>query len=167
MAVFDVKSFNPSEPFSLYSDLNMHVNMGESYATSELTTDEGKYYLLGGLDVNNLNEAGLSEETIGRLTNALDAANIKYALFPGDQRNGYLPLILDKKARAYIETELNEILENQYIHWYIFKLPTDIDPDDNERSGSEIVRNKEDNEKMTIAYNDIATYLHSRVSFQC
>lgn len=160
MAVFDVKSFNPSEPFSLYSDLKMHVSMGESYATSELTMDDGQYYLLGGLDVSNLNEAGLSEETIGRLTNALDAANIKYALFPGDQRNGYLPLILDKKARAYIKTELNEILENQYIHWYIFKLPTDIDPDDNERSGSEIVRNKEDGEKMTIAYNDIATYLH-------
>lgn len=158
MPMFEVKSLPPSEPISLYSELDMNISMGYSYATSKTEDKKGTYYLLGGLNVESLNGAGLSEETIGRLVNALESGNIKYALFPGDQRRGQLPLILDKKARAYIEEELDEIINNQYVKWYIYKLPNNIDPDDNEKAGSMYVLNEEE-QPMTIEYNDIVQYL--------
>ena len=115
MAIFDVKSLQPSEPVSLYSTLRTHIDLGESEATSLLEEKDGKFYLLGGLDVENLNESGLSEETVGRLMNALETDKVRYALFSRDQRQNQLPLILDKKSREYITYELPELLNNQYI----------------------------------------------------
>lgn len=158
MAIFDVKSLQPSEPVSLYSTLKTHIELGESEATSLLEAKDGKFYLLGGLDVENLNESGLSEETVGRLMNALETDKIRYALFSRDQRQNQLPLILDKKSREYITYELPELLNNQYIRWYMFKLPTNIDPDDNEKEGSLYVLDEHE-KPLTIEFKDIQNYI--------
>lgn len=162
MPTLDIKSLNQSEPLTLYSKLDMNVKMGESFATSKLSTDNGTYYLLGGLEVNNLNTSSLSEETMGQLINALESDKIGYAVFPGDQRKGQLPLVLDSKARAYIETALPELVTNKYVNWYIYKLPNNIDPDDNEQASSQVVFKNDDSEdKLVVSFNDIHPYLAS------
>lgn len=162
MPTLDIKSLNQSEPLTLYSKLDMNVKMGESFATSKLSTDNGTYYLLGGLEVNNLNTSSLSEETMGQLINALESDKIGYAVFPGDQRKGQLPLVLDSKARAYIETALPELVTNKYVNWYIYKLPSNIDPDDNEQASSQVVLKDSDSEdKLVVSFNDIHPYLAS------
>lgn len=158
MAIFDIKSLQPSEPVSLYSTLRTHIDLGESEATSLLEEKNGRFYLLGGLDIENLNESGLSEETVGRLMNALETDKVRYALFSRDQRQNQLPLILDKKSREYITYELPELLNNQYIRWYMFKLPTNIDPDDNEKEGSLYVLDEQE-KPLSIEFKDIKTYI--------
>lgn len=158
MAIFDVKSLQPSEPVSLYSTLKTHIELGESEATSLLEDKDGRFYLLGGLDVENLNESGLSEETVGRLMNALETDKVRYALFSRDQRQNQLPLILDKKSREYITYELPELLNNQYIRWYMFKLPTNIDPDDNEKEGSLYVLDEQE-KPLNIEFKNIKSYI--------
>lgn len=154
MSNFSIKRLEASEPLNLYSDLNKAIEFGESYATSTFSTGkEGRLYFLGGLDVYELNTASLSEETIGRFSNALETGNIYYAVFPNDQRKGRLPLVLDKKTRAFLST-LPEIIDNDKINWYLYKLPSDIDPDNNERRGSEFVTD-EDGQKVKFTFSEI------------
>ena len=114
----------------------------------------GKVYYLGGLEVYNLNTVNLSEETIARFYNALESGNIYYAVFPNDQRKGRLPLVLNKKTRAFIET-LPELVNNPKLKWYLYKLPGNIDPDNNERRGSDFVTDSDENE-ITLKYEEIA-----------
>lgn len=158
MGAFSVKKIEVSEPITMYSDLESAIEFGESFATSRIEDDEGKGYLLGGLEVSNLNESNLSEETIARLSNALEAGNISYAVFPDDQRKGRLPLILDKNSRLFLETSLKELLDNPLIKWYLYKLPGDIDPDNNETSGSSFVLDDEER-PIILNFDEIATYL--------
>ncbi|MDQ7134568.1 hypothetical protein [Staphylococcus aureus] len=154
MSNFSIKRLEASEPLNLYSDLNKSIEFGESYATSTFSNEkEGRFYFLGGLDVYELNTASLSEETIGRFSNALETGNIYYAVFPNDQRKGRLPLVLDKKTRAFLNT-MPEIVNNDKINWYLFKLPSDIDPDNNERRGSEFVTD-EDGQKVKFTFDEI------------
>ncbi|MCD8845177.1 hypothetical protein [Staphylococcus gallinarum] len=158
MGAFSVKKIEVSEPITMYSDLENAIEFGESFATSRIEDSEGKGYLLGGLEVSNLNESNLSEETIARLSNALEAGNISYALFPGDQRKGRLPLILDKNSRLFLETTLKELIENPHVKWYLYKLPGDIDPDNNETRGSSFVLDDEER-PVVLEFKDIERYL--------
>ncbi|HFO1542024.1 TPA: hypothetical protein ACHHIW_002706 [Staphylococcus aureus] len=158
MASFSIKKLETTEPLNLYSDLDKSVEFGEDYATSTQEDElHGKIYYLGGLEAYNLNTAGLSEETIARFNNALDAGNIDYAVFPNDKRNGRLPLVLNKKTRAFLET-MPELITNREVDWYLYKLPGDIDPDNNERRGSEFV--KDSNEKeIKLRYEEVAEHI--------
>ncbi|MGX0176155.1 hypothetical protein [Staphylococcus hominis] len=155
MSSFSIKKLEPSEPLTLYSDLDKSIEFGESYATSVQESEQyGKVYYLGGLEVYNLNTVNLSEETIARFYNALESGNIYYAVFPNDQRKGRLPLVLNKKTRAFIET-LPELVNNPKLKWYLYKLPGNIDPDNNERRGSDFVTDSDENE-ITLKYEEIA-----------
>lgn len=158
MGAFSVKKIEVSEPITMYSDLENAIEFGESFATSRIEDSDGRGYLLGGLEVSNLNESNLSEETIARLSNALEAGNISYALFPDDQRKGRLPLILDKNSRLFLETTLKELIENPHVKWYLYKLPGDIDPDNNETRGSSYVLDEEER-PIVLKFEEIATYL--------
>lgn len=158
MGAFSVKKIEVSEPITMYSDLESAIEFGESFATSRIEDENGKGYLLGGLEVSNLNESNLSEETIARLSNALEAGNISYAVFPDDQRKGRLPLILDKNSRLFLETSLKELIDNSLIKWYLYKLPGDIDPDNNETRGSSFVLDDEER-PIVLNFDEIATYL--------
>ena len=120
MSSFSIKKLETTEPLNLYSDLNKSIEFGEGYATSTQEHDiYGKVYYLGGLEVYNLNTANLSEETIARFFNALESGNIYYAVFPDDQRKGRLPLVLNKKTRAFLET-LPELLNNKEVKWFLY-----------------------------------------------
>lgn len=158
MANFSIKKLETTEPLNLYTDLDKSVEFGENYATSTQEDElHGKIYYLGGLESYNLNTAGLSEETIARFNNALDAGNIDYAVFPNDKRKGRLPLVLNKKTRAFLET-IPELITNTEVDWYLYKLPGDIDPDNNERRGSEFV--KDSNEKeIKLRYEEVADHI--------
>src|SRR5699024_3438688 len=110
----------------------------------------------------NLAEAGLEEETLGRLRSALDSDNVLYAIFPEDRRNGYLPLVLNQNTRVYLEKNIPELFTNDYINWYLYKLPGDIDVDDNQRSGSKLVVDPDSGRKeepIVVTYNEIAPKL--------
>lgn len=160
MSSFSIKKLEPSEPLTLYSDLDKSIEFGESYATSVQESEQyGKVYYLGGLEVYNLNTVNLSEETIARFYNALESGNIYYAVFPNDQRKGRLPLVLNKKTRAFIET-LPELVNNPKLKWYLYKLPGNIDPDNNERRGSDFVTDSNENE-ITLTYEEIAEHIDS------
>ncbi|WP_341775910.1 hypothetical protein [Staphylococcus hyicus] len=162
MAGFSVKKLEVSEPITMYSELDKAIEFGETFATTKVEDNvRGDRYLLGGLEVSNINNASLSEEIIARLSNALESGNIKYAVFPNDQRQGRLPLILDKNTRMFLETSLPELVDrnrNSYIKWYIYELPTDIDPDMNETRGSSFLLN-EDEKPMVVDYDDITSVL--------
>lgn len=160
MSSFSIKKLETTEPLNLYSDLNKSIEFGEGYATSTQEHDiYGKVYYLGGLEVYNLNTANLSEETIARFFNALESGNIYYAVFPDDQRKGRLPLVLNKKTRAFLET-LPELLNNKEVKWYLYELPGDIDPDNNERRGSNFIT--DDNEKeIVLRYDEIEEHISS------
>lgn len=160
MSSFSIKKLETTEPLNLYSDLNKSIEFGEGYATSTQEHDiYGKVYYLGGLEVYNLNTANLSEETIARFFNALESGNIYYAVFPDDQRKGRLPLVLNKKTRAFLET-LPELLNNKEVKWYLYELPGDIDPDNNERRGSNFIT--DDNEKeIGLRYDEIEEHISS------
>ncbi|MBG1130535.1 hypothetical protein F6Q80_00070 [Staphylococcus aureus] len=154
MSSFSIKKLEPSEPLNLYADLNQSIEFGEGFATSVLEHEEyGKIYYLGGLEVYNLNSANLSEETIARLYNALESGNIYYAVFPDDQRKGRLPLVLNEKTRAFLRT-LPELLHNKAVKWYLYQLPGDIDPDNNEKRGSDFVTDKDGNE-LELTFEDL------------
>lgn len=160
MSSFSIKKLEPSEPLTLYSDLDKSIEFGESYATSVQESEQyGKVYYLGGLEVYNLNTVNLSEETIARFYNALESGNIYYAVFPNDQRKGRLPLVLNKKTRAFIET-LPELVNNPKLKWYLYELPGNIDPDNNERRGSDFVTDSDENE-ITLKYEEIAELIDS------
>lgn len=162
MAGFSVKKLEVSEPITMYGELDKAIEFGETFATTKVEDNvKGDRYLLGGLEVSNINNASLSEEIVARLSNALEAGNIKYAVFPNDQRQGKLPLILDKNTRIFLETSLPELVDknkNAYIKWYIYELPTDIDPDMNETRGSTFLLG-EDEKPMVVNYNDITSIL--------
>lgn len=160
MGSFSIKKLEPSEPLNLYADLDKSIEFGEYFATSVLDSDRyGKIYYLGGLEVYNLNSANLSEETIARLYNALESGNIYYAVFPDDQRRGRLPLVLNKKTRAFIKT-LPELLDNKAVKWYLYQLPGDIDPDNNERRGSSFVTDDDENE-IELTFDEIENHINN------
>lgn len=159
MAGFSIKKLEVSEPITMYDMLQKAIQFGESHATSKIQDQYGgDGYLLGGLEVSNLNSSGVSEETIAKLSNALEAGNINYAVFPDDQRKGRLPLILDKNSRLFIESTLNELVESKTIKWYLYKLPTNIDPDNNETRGSSFVLD-DDEHPVEIKYDQIHRYI--------
>lgn len=157
MAVINIKRLSPSEPNSLYSDLDYAIRNAMKGTTAKVERGNHVLFLLGGLHVKNLNDSGLSEETIGRLLAALESENVTYALLPEDQRNGYLPLILTKQTRAYIENDLPELINNDRVKWYIYELNSRIDPDDNERAGSTLVVDENDT-PITLKYSEITPY---------
>lgn len=160
--VLNIRNLPISEPITLYADLDKAIEYGEGYATTkvkpEYESELGEGYLLGGLEVTNLNDAGLNEETLARLSNALDTDNVRYALFPNDQRKGQLPLILDERTRSYITTHLEELINNNFVKWHLYLLPNDIDPDNNEKSGSIKVNDNTD-EPLVLPYEKLAMYL--------
>lgn len=160
--MLNIRNLPISEPITLYADLNKAIEYGEGYATTkikpEYESELGEGYLLGGLEVTNLNDAGLNEETLARLSNALDTDNVRYALFPNDQRRGQLPLILDERTRSYITSHLEELISNNFVKWHLYVLPNDIDPDNNEKSGSIKVTDSDD-EPLVVNYEKIAMYL--------
>lgn len=154
-----VKNVQISEPYTLYSELEEAIEFSEGHTTSKVDDEKyGEGYLLAGLYSPNLNDAGLSEETVARLSNALDTENVSYAVFPNDQRKGYLPLVLDSSSRTYLKTNVKDIFDNEYIRWYIYFLPSDIDPDNNETSGS-IMRLDEYGEPIAVNFDSIEEYL--------
>lgn len=155
----NIKNLQTSEPYTLYSDLEEAVQFSEAHTTSKVEDDNyGEGYLLAGLYMSNLNDAGLDEEQIARLSNALETENIRYALFPNDQRQGYLPLVLNETTRTYLESTIDGLFSNQVnVKWYIYFLPNDIDPDNNELSGS-IMKVDEFDEPITVEYNEIENY---------
>lgn len=159
---FNMKTLNISEPESLYESLNQMIRFDEFEAVTSSETEEGFVYYLGGLNYHNLAEAGLEEETLGRLRSALDSDNVLYAIFPEDRRNGYLPLVLNQNTRVYLEKNIPELFTNDYINWYLYKLPGDIDVDDNQRSGSKLVVDPESGRKeepIIVSYSEIAPKL--------
>lgn len=154
-----VKNIQISEPYTLYSDLEEAIEFSEGHTTSKVDDEKhGEGYLLAGLYSPNLNDAGLSEETVARLSNALDTENVSYAVFPNDQRKGYLPLVLDDSSRTYLKTNVKDIFDNEYIRWYIYFLPSNIDPDNNETSGS-IMELDEYDEPIAVKFDEIEEYL--------
>ncbi len=155
----NIKNLPVSEPHNLYSQLENAVNFSEGYSTSKVEdNDNGEGYLLAGLYMGNFNDAGIDEEQVGRLSNALETEILSYAIFPNDQRNGYLPLVLDDSTRTYLETNIEKMFSNKYLKWYIYFLPNDIDADDNELSGSTMLKD-ENGEPITVEYKDIEKYL--------
>jgi hypothetical protein len=65
--------------------------------------------------------------------------------------------VLNKKTRAFLET-IPELITNTEVDWYLYKLPGDIDPDNNERRGSEFV--KDSNEKeIKLRYEEVADHI--------
>src|SRR5699024_10514670 len=168
--LLNIRNLPISEPITLYADLEKAIEYGENITTAKVKESYehrlGEGYLLGGLEVSNLNDAGLGEETLARLGNALDTENISYALFPNDQRKGQLPLILDTKTRSYIETHLRELMTNSQedgkpiIKWFLYVLPMNIDPDNNERSGS--IKLTDDNDQIIeTTYDQITNYFNA------
>ncbi|MFW2451820.1 hypothetical protein ACN0TX_12285 [Staphylococcus cohnii] len=168
--MLNIRNLPISEPITLYADLEKAIEYGENITTAKVKESYehrlGEGYLLGGLEVSNLNDAGLGEETLARLGNALDTENISYALFPNDQRKGQLPLILDTKTRSYIETHLRELMTNSQedgkpiIKWFLYVLPMNIDPDNNERSGS--IKLTDDNDQIIeTTYDQITNYFNA------
>lgn len=159
---FNMKTLNISEPESLYESLNQMIRFDEFEAVTSRDTEEGFVYYLGGLNYHNLAEAGLEEETLGRLRSALDSDNVLYAIFPEDRRNGYLPLVLNQNTRVYLEKNIPELFTNDYINWYLYKLPGDIDVDNNQRSGSKLVVDPDSGRKeepIVVTYSEIAPML--------
>lgn len=159
---FNMKTLNISEPESLYESLNQMIRFDEFEAVTSSETEEGFVYYLGGLNYHNLAEAGLEEETLGRLRSALDSDNVLYAIFPEDRRNGYLPLVLNQNTRVYLEKNIPELFTNDYVDWFLYKLPGDIDVDDNQRSGSKLVidpKSGRKEEPIVVEYGEIASKL--------
>ncbi|WP_281512791.1 hypothetical protein, partial [Mammaliicoccus vitulinus] len=99
MSEFNLKNLEPSVPQRIYSELNESVNFGDVEATAKTEYEEQSGYLLGGLLLTDILSTSLSEDTIGKLSNALSSDNVSYAVFPNDIRKGQLPLILTNQVR--------------------------------------------------------------------
>lgn len=158
MSEFNIKAIRPSVPQQIYEELNQCVAFGDRHVTARTEHDGQTGYLLGGLLVKDILETSLSEDTIGKLSNALDNDNVRYALFPNDIRLGQLPLILTDGVRNYIKSNLPELIESKNVHWRVFFLPDNIDPDDNEMACSEVL--VENNEPISLDFNELETYFH-------
>lgn len=156
--VFNLGKLESIDPMHLYKQLENSVEFGDKEATAATKIDGKEGYLLGGLLSDDIVKVGLSEDTIGRLSNALSSENVRYAVFENDVRLGQLPLILTDNVRNYIENNLNELVSNEKLSWRIFFVPKDIDVDNNEMAGSDIITNQK-NEPLAINYQDIKQYL--------
>ena len=164
MAVINTKQLRISVPHGVNSMLEKSLKDGEGHIVSKMYDEKlGKsFYVLPGLYARNISEANLSDETAGRLDNGLASNSIKYVVYPNDRRNGYIPIVLDRDTRFYFEEQLHDLLTNGRLNWYLFKVPTDTDSDNNERAGSEMIyESKEDNQPLEIRYEDIEKYLRS------
>lgn len=157
MSEFNIKQLDPSVPQRVYSELNQAVNFGDKETTSKTVKDGKTGYLLGGLLLNDILHSSLSEDTIGRLSNALSSDNVSYAVFPNDIRQGQIPLILSDRVRNYINNNLPQLAQSQSVKWRVFFLPDDIDPDDNELASSEII-NGEDGYPLALKLNELEDY---------
>lgn len=162
MAVINPKQLKISVPDTVNSILERSLKNGEGWVVSK-TYDKEKdmsFYLLPGLYIRNLSGANLTDETSGKLDNGLNSGAIQYVIYPGDRRAGYIPILFDRDTKFYFEEQLQELLSSKNINWYIFKVPIDVDIDDNERVGSEMVKDvAHDNEPITIGYDEIETTL--------
>lgn len=157
MSEFNIKHLDPSVPQRVYSELNDSVNFGDTEATSRTVVDGKTGYLLGGLLLSDILNSSLSEDTIGRLSNALSSDNVSYAVFPNDIRKGQIPLILTNKVRNYINNNLTQLAQSNSVKWRVFFLPDGIDPDDNELAQSEIIED-EDGQPLGLNLNDLEDY---------
>lgn len=157
MSEFNIKHLDPSVPQRVYSELNDSVNFGDTEATARTVVDGKTGYLLGGLLLSDILSSSLSEDTIGRLSNALSSDNVSYAVFPNDIRKGQIPLILTDKVRNYINNNLTQLAQSNSVKWRVFFLPDGIDPDDNELAQSEIIEG-EDEEPLGLNLNDLEDY---------
>lgn len=164
MAVINPKQLKISVPHGVNNMLEKSLKDGEGHIVSKMYDDQlGKsFYVLPGLYARNISEANLSDEIAGRLDNGLASNSIKYVVYPNDRRNGYIPIVLDRDTRFYFEEQLHELLTNGKLNWYLFKVPTDTDSDNNERAGAEMIfESKEDNQPLELRYEDIEKYLRS------
>ncbi|PTI79906.1 hypothetical protein BU064_03460 [Staphylococcus succinus] len=157
MSEFNIKHLDPSVPQRVYSELNDSVNFGDTEATARTVVDGKTGYLLGGLLLSDILNSSLSEDTIGRLSNALSSDNVSYAVFPNDIRKGQIPLILTNKVRNYINNNLTQLAQSNSVKWRVFFLPDGIDPDDNELAQSEIIED-EDGQPLGLNLNDLEDY---------
>lgn len=157
MSEFNIKHLDPSVPQRVYSELNDSVNFGDTEATARTVVDGKTGYLLGGLLLSDILSSSLSEDTIGRLSNALSSDNVSYAVFPNDIRKGQIPLILTDKVRNYINNNLTQLAQSNSVKWRVFFLPDGIDPDDNELAQSEIIEG-EDGQPLGLNLNDLEDY---------
>lgn len=157
MSEFNIKHLDPSVPQRIYSELNQSVNFGDTEATSKTVKDGKTGYLLGGLILTDILHSSLSEDTIGRLSNALSSDNVSYAVFPNDIRQGQIPLILTDRVRNYINNNLSELAQSQSVKWRVFFLPDDIDPDDNELASSEIIYG-DDGHALALKLGELEEY---------
>lgn len=162
MAVINPKQLKVSEPHSVKSMLEKSLKLGEGWVVSKMyDSDKGAwFYLLPGLYIRNLSEANLTDETAGKLDNGLNSGSIQYVVYPNDRRSGFIPIVFNRDTQFYFEEQLSELLRSNEINWYIFKVPVDVDADNNERIGSEMIKDvKNDNEPIVVDYGDIETTL--------
>lgn len=162
MAVINPKQLRISVPQEVNSMLEKSLKHGEGWIVSKMhDRDENKeFYVLPGLYIRNLSEANITDETAGKLDNGLNSGSITYVVYPNDRRNGFIPIVFDKDTKFYFEEQLQELFESDQVLWYLYKVPVDVDSDNNERVGAEMIRDtKGSNEPITIDYDEIESKL--------
>ena len=162
MAVINPKQLRISVPQEVNSMLEKSLKHGEGWIVSKMhDRDENKeFYILPGLYIRNLSEANITDETAGKLDNGLNSGSITYVVYPNDRRNGFIPIVFDKDTKFYFEEQLQELFESDQVLWYLYKVPVDVDSDNNERVGAEMIRDtKGSNEPITIDYDEIESKL--------
>ena len=142
MAVINPKQLRISVPQEVNSMLEKSLKHGEGWIVSKMhDRDENKeFYVLPGLYIRNLSEANITDETAGKLDNGLNSGSITYVVYPNDRRNGFIPIVFDKDTKFYFEEQLQELFESDQVLWYLYKVPVDVDSDNNERVGAEMIR---------------------------
>lgn len=162
MAVINPKQLRISVPQEVNSMLEKSLKHGEGWIVSKMhDRDEDKeFYVLPGLYIRNLSEANITDETAGKLDNGLNSGSITYVVYPNDRRNGFIPIVFDKDTKFYFEEQLQELFESDQVLWYLYKVPVDVDSDNNERVGAEMIRDtRGSNEPITIDYDEIESKL--------
>lgn len=154
---FDIRTVSVTNPESLYDLIEKDLKYDEFTGATPVVEDtdygeEQLSYFMAGVTQTSLLNSALSEEEIGRLKNALDSGNIEYAVFPQDKHNGYIPIYLNPRTRGYIKNNVPGLVTgDKGIKWNIFKVPSDVDVDNNQLDGSHLVVEKikaEDNTEI-------------------
>lgn len=172
MAVINAKQLRISEPQSVRSMLEKTLKNGHGHIVSKYYDPEDNggtfYYLLPGFLIRNLSEVNLTDEAAGKLDNGLVSGNINYVMYPGDRTHGQIPLVLDRDTRFYLESQVGELFKTgskkkkeHQVQWYIFKVPVDVDPDDNERVSSKLFMDAEGQDPVTVDYDEIESFLRA------
>lgn len=143
---FNIRHISVTSPNSLYEiieqDFKYEEFDGATRGDIDPETHETLFYYMAGLTSTSILNSGLSEEDTALFKSALDSGLVEYAIFPKDKGNGYIPVYLNEKSRSYIESVIPALTEKgSHIKWNIFKVNANVDEDNNQLDGAELVVN--------------------------